>query len=309
MTTPDIVELRTRRYNGTVISLRKVHSDLMIVRIQPDFPVPAYKPGQYCSLGLGYWEPRTDGCQVETLTPEDLTKVVRRAYSISNSILEADGRLVDAGNANYLEFYIVLVRENADGRVPAFTPRLFALKEGDRINIGEKITGAYTLDPVGPGDTVLFLGTGTGEAPHNSMLCELLRRGHTGRILMASCVRYARDLGYLGTHNRVMKAFPNYTYLPLTTREATVTKKTYIQDVIAGGELEEHLGKRLKPAETHVFLCGNPKMIGVPHRDKQTGEKTYPKPVGVIELLEGRGFQADVSSIKFKGTIHFEEYW
>lgn len=309
MSPEDIAELRTRRYNGTVVFLKKLHSDLMVLRVKPDFPRPPHKPGQYCSLGLGNWEPRADGCQVETLSPDDLSKVVRRAYSISCSIYSEPGRLLDVGSTDYLEFYIVLVRENADGRVPALTPRLFALKEGDRINIGEKITGMYTLDPVKPGDTVLFLGTGTGEAPHNYMLWELLRRRHAGKILSATCVRYARDLGYLDTHRRLMEQFPNYKYLPLTTREATVTKKVYIQDVIAGGELEEQLGIPLDPAATHVFLCGNPKMIGVPQRDKETGTKTYPQPTGVIEVLEQRGFQADVSAIKFKGNIHFEEYW
>jgi len=106
-----------------------------------------------------------------------------------------------------------------------------------------------------------------------------------------------------------MKAYPNYTYLQLTTRETTLTRKAYIQDVIENGEVEEHLGETLDPAKTHVFLCGNPKMIGVPTRDKETGVKSYPSPVGVIEVLERRGFQADVSSIKFKGNIHFEEYW
>jgi len=50
-------------------------------------------------------------------------------------------------------------------------------------------------------------------------------------------------------------------------------------------------------------------MIGVPVRDKATGERTYPEPEGAIEILEKRGFRADVSSLKFKGNIHFEEYW
>ena len=52
-----------------------------------------------------------------------------------------------------------------------------------------------------------------------------------------------------------------------------------------------------------MFLCGNPKMIGVPARDKETGAVTYPQPTGVIEILEQRGFQADVSAMKFKGTF------
>ena len=311
MTSEEVAELRHRRYNGTVAYLRKHHSDLMVLRVKPDFPRPPHKPGQYCSLGLGYWEPRVAGCQEETLPPEDLPRVVRRAYSISCSVYADpdNDRLMDLAENDWIEFYIVLVRENADGRVPAFTPRLFALKVGDRINVGEKITGMYTLDPVKPTDTVLFLGTGTGEAPHNYMLWDLLRRGHAGKILSACCVRYARDLGYLDLHKKLMKQYPNYVYLPLTTREATVTRKTYIQDIIAGGELEEHLGETLDPARTHVFLCGNPKMIGVPHRDKETGVKTYPQPLGVIEVLEGRGFRADVAAAKFKGNIHFEEYW
>ena len=308
MTPEEIAELRQKRYNGTVVYLKKLHSDLMVLRVKPDFARPPHKPGQYCSLGLGNWEARTEGCQVETLPEADLSKVVRRAYSISCSILNGDS-LVDVAATDYLEFYIVLVRENADGRVPALTPRLFHLKEGDRINIGEKITGMYTLDIVKPTDNVIFLGTGTGEAPHNYMSWDLLKRGHTGKILSASCVRFSRDLGYLDTHRELMGRYSNYKYLPLTTREATITKKVYIQDVISGGELEEQLGAKLDPAFTHVFLCGNPKMIGVPTRDKDTGAKHYPTPTGVIEILEQRGFQADVSAIKFKGNVHFEEYW
>lgn len=309
MTAEEIADLRRRRYNATAVYLKLLNPDLMVLRVRPDFPRPAHVPGQYCTLGLGYWERRTEACQVEVLAPGDETKVVRRAYSVSSSILNDSGELYRTEDTDWLEFYIVLVRENADGRVPALTPRLFALQEGDRLQIGERVTGHYTLDPVKPGDTVLFLGTGTGEAPHNYMTWELLRRGHTGMIVNACCVRYARDLGYLRTHEALAAKYPNYLYLPLTTRESGATRKVYIQDLIASGELEERLGAPLTPATTHVFLCGNPKMIGVPQRDRETGKTTYPQPVGVIEVLEGRGLKADVAATKFKGNIHFEEYW
>ncbi len=309
MTAEEIQELRQRRYNATVISLQRINPDLMILRVRPDFPRPPHQPGQYCTLGLGYWEPRVAECQVETLAPGEETKVVRRAYSISCSILDATGELLKLEDTDWLEFYIVLVRENPDGRVPALTPRLFALQEGDRLQMGERITGHYTLAPVRPNDTVIFLSTGTGEAPHNYMTWELLRRGHRGKIFSVCCVRYLRDLGYYPIHQQVMKKYPNYTYWPLATREPGLTKKVYIQDLITSGELEKRLGQPLDPATTHVFLCGNPQMIGVPTRDKQTQTTTYPTPTGVIEVLEARGFQADVPAWKLQGNIHFEEYW
>jgi ferredoxin--NADP+ reductase len=107
-----------------------------------------------------------------------------------------------------------------------------------------------------------------------------------------------------------MRRHPRYKYLALTTREAdTVGHKVYIQDLITSGQLEEQLGDRLDPGRTHVFLCGNPKMIGVPVKDPATGQRGYPQPVGVIEVLEGRGFQADYAPAKVKGNVHFEEYW
>ncbi len=309
MSQDEIQELRQKRYNATLAALLQPNPELSILRIRPDFPLPVHKPGQYTSLGLGYWEPRFPGCQEEDLKPGDETKLCRRAYSISCSVLGDDGGLLDAGR-EYLEFYIVLVRRSETGAAPALTPRLFLLKPGDRLFLQEKITGHFTLDPVQPGDTVLFLSTGTGEAPHNYMLWELLRRGHTGRILSACCVRYRRDLGYFAVHEELMRRHPNYTFLGLTTREAdTVSHKVYIQDLITSGQMEERLGRGLDPDHTHVYLCGNPKMIGVPARDRDTGERTYPQPPGVIEILERRGFQSDHPAAKIKGNIHFEEYW
>ena len=194
---------------------------------------------------------------------------------------------------DFLEFYITLVR-GSRSKQAARSPRLFMLRQGDRLNIGEMITGHFTLETVKPGDSVLFLGTGTGEAPHNYMTWELLRSGHDGKVLNACCVRMRGDLGYLATHQKLIARHPNYQYLALTTREAdTVGRKVYIQDLITSGQLEAALGEQLDPARTHVFLCGNPKMIGVPQKNKETGAREYPQPTGVIEILERRGFQAD----------------
>lgn len=249
-------------------------------------------------------------CQPETPKPGDETKLIRRAYSLSCPILDDQTReLAKYDSPEWLEFYIVLVRSSEKGP-PALTPRLFALQEGSRLFLGEKITGHYTLDAVKPGDNVVFLSTGTGEAPHNYMLWELLRRGHTGKIVAACCVRCKKDLAYLSLHDELMARYPNYKYVCLTTREAFVGgHKVYIQELITSGKLEEQLGTPLDPNNTHVFLCGNPKMIGVPNIDRATGATTYPQPPGVIEILRKRGFFTDQHSLKIKGNIHFEEYW
>jgi ferredoxin--NADP+ reductase len=307
----EIAEARQKRYNGTVVGLQKPHSDLMVLRIKPDFPRPAHRAGQYCTLGLGNWEPRVPGCQSENLKEGDEKKVVRRAYSLSCSILDEGEQIADLGQTDYVEFYITLVREGSDpAKPPALTPRLFMMREGDRIAIGEKITGHYNLEHIKPTDNVLLLGTGTGEAPHNYMVWEMLQNGHQGKIIHACCVRLKKDLGYLDTHQKLMAKYPNYTYFPLTTREAdTISHKIYIQDLITGGLLEEKLGAPLDASNTHVFLCGNPKMIGVPTKNKETGEREYPQPPGVIEILEKRGFTTDNAAQKIKGNIHFEEYW
>ena len=312
MTIEEIAELRRLRYNATVVSLRKPNPDLIIMRVRPDFPKPPHRAGQFSSLGMGMWEPRFPGCQEEVRKAGDESKVVRRAYSLSCSVIDDDDRLLDLDAAEWLEYYIVLVRSTNDpNRAPGLTPRLFMLRDGDRLQISERITGHFTLEGVRPTDTIVFLGTGTGEAPHNYMLWELLRNGHAGRIVSVCCVRYLRDLGYRDIHERIVRRHSNYTYVPLTTREAAnVGQKLYIQDLLTTGKLAEIVGNSLDPTSTHVYLCGNPAMIGMPVRDVDTDTWSYPQPTGVIEILESQfGFQRDVHADHFRGNIHSEEYW
>jgi len=309
MTSEEIAELRAKHYNASIVSIRLANPDLMILRVRPDVGVPAHRPGQYSTLGLGQWEARAPGCQDEIPRPGDEKKLIRRAYSISSSILDDQGNLPASAGQEWLEFYIVLVRQ-AEKAPPALTPRLFTLKEADRVFMGEKIAGHFTLDPVRPNDNVVFLSTGTGEAPHNYMLWELLAKNHKGRILAACCVRHKADLGYLAIQEEVMRRYPKYQYLSLTTREkSNEGQKVYIQDLLTSGQLEERLGDTLDPTRTHVYLCGNPKMIGTPNVDKATGASLFPQPLGVIEILSKRGFQMDQPSVKLKGNIHIEEYW
>jgi ferredoxin/flavodoxin---NADP+ reductase len=300
-----IEELRKEHYNATITYFEPTHSDLWVLGVKPDHGDVHHLPGQYASLGLGFWEDRIDDAEDPGLD-ERWDKLVRRSYSISHRIFDEHGYLAQERDTTELEFYIVLVPPTPDN-IPGLTPRLALKRPGDRIYLGPKVAGRYTLSPVSdPKGTVMFFATGTGEAPHNAMIVELLRKGHMGPIVSAVTVRNLADLGYIDKQRELESRYPNFHYLPLPTREPGIPKR-YIQDLITDNVFDKEYGVPLDPATTHVFLCGNPAMIGLPKEDEETGELTYPKPTGVVEILSERGFTLD--GRKAKGNLHFEEYW
>jgi ferredoxin/flavodoxin---NADP+ reductase len=299
-----INELRSRHYNASITYFHREQPGLWRIRIQPDNGDTAYLAGQYVTLGLGYWEPRIDSARDRALERR-WDRLVRRSYSISSRILGDDGELVDPARSETLEFYIVLVEPTADN-VPGLTPRLALKQSGDRIHLGARMVGRYTLAPItNPDQTVVMISTGTGEAPHNSMATELLRSGHRGPIVTVTCVRYRRDLGYLSEHRTLEDRFSNYHYLPLVTRDPD-TERRYPQDVITDDLLGREFGVELDPATTHVFLCGNPAMIGLPEWTDE-GDAVFGTPVGVCQLLVERGFTLDRRGVA--GNVHYEKYW
>ena len=309
--TPDIVErLRAEHYNARVEHIRRIHDELLILRVRPEGDRPAFVPGQYTVLGLGSWEPHLAGIPTKE-EPRD--HLIRRAYSISCPMVDERGQLLRCADCDFLEFYIAVV--NGQINHPAsLTPRLAALQEGDPMFLGAHMHGHYTLDPLEPQHDVVFVATGTGEAPHNGMIVELLSQGHSGRIVAVTCVRYRRDLGYLKAHRELERRFSNYRYLPLTTREPenldphypNYVGKRYLQDYVGSEKFESDSGFQLDPQRTQVYLCGNPMMIGLPQRDKN-GDILYPEPTGMIELLVHRGFRIDRPHEP--GNIHFEKFW
>ena len=296
-------QLRVENYNATLSHIRAHNEDLWVMRVTPDEPLDPFLPGHYTTLALGYWEPRADHAE-EELGPDQNQKMARRSYSVSSSMIDETGELLPP-HTPYVEFYIVKVRPGEE-TPPALTPRLFMKGVGDRLYLGRKFTGRYTLDGVKPTENVVFLSTGTGEAPHNAMTAELLRRGHKGHILNVVCVRYRTDLAYTKQHAAVADRYSNYRYVALTTREPeNEGNKMYIQDLVDSGRLEEELGAPLDPYRTHIFLCGNPAMIGLPEWTEEG--LVFPETLGVCQQLYERGFIIDHR--KTRGNVHFEEYW
>lgn len=296
-------ELAAAHYNATITSFDTAHNELWRIRLRPDRQSIAHQAGQYCSIGLGYWEPRADDAMDDDLD-QKRHKLIRRSYSISSPILDQNGYLVDHAANDEIELYIVWVQPDGT-RVPALTPRLALKHVGDRLYLGPKVAGRYTIERVtDPTCSVLFVGTGTGEAPHNGMLVELLRKGHHGPILSVVSVRYLSDLAYLDLHRELERRYPNYRYLAVPTREPGHPKR-YAQDLLSDGTIEEAMGVPIDPESCHVFLCGNPGMIGLPQIIDD--EPVFPEPVGMTQLLSERGFTVDQRNTP--GNLHYEEYW
>ena len=267
----------TSPYNATVIGREIIHPELIVLRVRPDAALFDFKPGQFAVLGLQGSAPR-----VPEATPEEPAsepdKLIRRAYSIASSSVER----------RYIEFYVTLITSGQ------FTPRLFALKHGDRVFLGPKASGMFTLDRVALDKSVILIATGTGLAPYVSMLRTMLMTETERKFVVLHGARYSWDLGYRGELESLARLRPNFTYIPSITRPDQDPhfhgRTGRIQTVLEQGAIEKDAGLELDPAKTDVFLCGNPEMVKA-----------------VKAQLEPKGFISGDS--KNPGTIHVEEYW
>jgi ferredoxin--NADP+ reductase len=234
--------------NATVTKVSQINHGLLVIRVRPDDGVPEFVPGQYCVLGLPGTAPRVEYAEPEQPL-KDPEKLIRRAYSVTSSSKQGE----------YLEFYVALMYTGA------LTPRLFALREGDRLFLGKKVTGMFTLEDVPPGSDVIFVATGTGLAPYISMLRSGygFEDGHTTVVIHGARVSW--DLGYLRDLIGLATRWPNFHYLPLIDereRDPDWTGKVgFVNEFFDDGTVERLLGHRWDPEKTSVFLCGNPLMI------------------------------------------------
>jgi ferredoxin--NADP+ reductase len=305
-------------YNATVSSRVEVAPGLVIMRVVPDKLPFEFKAGQYVVLGLKASEPRLEEFEAEALavvsstveaphtgavvaavaeaagTPEsqaaveaqavavakaaqDPERMIRRAYSIASES-RAD---------EYLEFYLTVVMSGE------LTPRLFKLKVKDRLYVGPKAVGVFTLAKA-PGKHILMIGTGTGLAPYMSMLRSELECNGDRKFVVVHGARYSWDLGYRTELTGLARHCRNFHYIPVITRpQEDVTWKGrsgYLQNLVASGAIEEETGLSLTPENFDIFLCGNPGMIET-----------------VISWAEARGFVRDKGHDI--GTLHTEEYW
>jgi ferredoxin/flavodoxin---NADP+ reductase len=265
--------------NAVLAKRIQLASDLILMRIAlEDRSIPDFKPGQYCAIGVLASSPRCEGAKPEKENPKP-EKLISRAYSLASS----------PGQKEYLEIYVTLVPEGG------LTPRLFHLKEGDKLWVAPKITGTFVMDSVPPEAHLVLISTGTGLAPYMSML------GYDGvirpkrRIAVLHGVRHSWELGYSDELKALAKENSDINYFPMVSRPKY--EKTpwtgligHVQKIWEDALIEKAWGFKPKPSDTHFFLCGNPAMID-----------------DMVKILSKEGFTEHSS--RTPGTVHLERYW
>lgn len=272
--------MASKEPNAVVAQRIEVTPDLVKLRVVPEgWQLPDFEPGQFGTLGLPGTAPRVATADSEERPPKDPGKMILRAYSVASSSVAKE----------YLEFYVGLVRSGS------LSPRLLALRPGDKLWISRRFKGMFTLADVPHDHHAVLIATGTGVAPYMSMIRTEVAQGLKRRFAVFHGAYHSYDLGYHSELTTLDSLSPVFTYLPTLSHAHEEplewTGSTgFVQALWTEGILDKAWGSRPAPDNTHVFLCGNPFMI-----DEMT------------ELLLKEGFEKH--SKKHPGQIHAEQYF
>ncbi|CUX96656.1 ferredoxin--NADP(+) reductase [Candidatus Doolittlea endobia] len=173
-------------------------------------------------------------------------KNIQRAYSY-----------VNAPKNNNLEFYLVTVPE---GKISSLLHRL---QPGDNLMVSKEAAGVFVLDEIPPCDNLWMLATGTALGPYLSILEQGEGLVRFNKIVLVHAVRFSRDLSYLSQLLDLQQRFRGKLRCQtVISREKALGSLTgRVPTLIADGSLEAAVGVKLEKANSHVMLCGNPKMV------------------------------------------------
>ncbi|MBF0192021.1 MAG: ferredoxin--NADP reductase [Magnetococcales bacterium] len=266
-------------YNATVLTTTFVTPTILILQIRLDQNAFDFIPGQFTVLGLKRSEPRVAEADPEEVEIEKQDALIRRAYSITSS----------SQSKEYLEFYISMVSSGE------LTPRLFHLRPGDRLHVGDGSKGIFTLKDVPPDQNILLVGTGTGLAPYISMVRSMALENGTSPVSLAVMhgANYSWDLGYRAELEFLARRCPRFRYMPIVSNP-TIDKSWQgccgrLQEWLTRPDIGERCGLPIDPEQTHIFLCGNPVMVE-----------------SVSQILTAKGYSHGTR--RNPGSLHLEKY-
>jgi len=266
------------KLNAIVIQRIELTPGLIKLRVVPDgWELPEFVAGQYTHLGLPGAAPRCPQSMPEEFVSDPNTLIVR-AYSVASSSIARE----------YLEFYIALVHSGE------LTPRLFNLRIGDPIWLSPRFSGMFTLSEVSSDLNIVLIATGTGVAPYMSMIRTEIAEGLRHRFAIIHGARNSWELGYHSQLTTLDKISKILTYIPVISdpQDEPVPWKGhtgFVQDIWNGRFLDRAWGFHPTPADTKIFLCGNPYMID-----------------DMLVILEKEGFREHTRAQP--GQIHLERY-
>ena len=209
-----------------LVERRDITEDLMVIRLEPEEGGSFnFKPGQYCTLGLGS---------------------IERAYSIAS-----------APHEQVLEVFVELV---PDGEL---TPLIWRLQPGDAMSVRPRAKGIFTMDQ--KAHHHFMLSTVTGVSPSVSMVRDYLHNGgegHTFYILLGAS--YCDELTYdhelielAGKYPDTVKFVPTVSRPDDSRNEGWQGQRGRVNAIA-----EEYLEKfNLPKDDTLVYACGHPGMI------------------------------------------------
>lgn len=212
---------------GRVAGQTRWTGRLLSLRVEADFG--PFEAGQFTKLALD-----ADG------------ERVARPYSLVNP----------PGSAP-LEFYYNVVAHGP------LSPRLAALRAGERVWVAPNPAGFLVLREVPDAENLWLLSTGTGLGPFLSILRTEAPWERFRRVVLVHATRVAADQSYRELIAGIAGARgERFAFVPFVSREsAPGALAGRAPEAIRDGRLERAARTELTAARSHVMLCGNPGMV------------------------------------------------
>ncbi len=229
---------------GRITYRKHLTPELAILRLQPEdgTPVPDFKAGQFIALGL-------------RLPGED--RITYRAYSISSPPEEK----------RYFEFYMKWTTEPVLGKV---TTALFKMNEGESI-YWRRPAGAFTIEEMKSDERpetrrLVLVASGTGVAPFISYVLHYQNIGSKRDVMLLHGAKYAQELGYRETLEKIASEQRNFKYIPTVSRPEHELSRDWrgnrgrVESLLVrnGGRsvLERTIGETITPDNSFFHICG-----------------------------------------------------
>ncbi len=222
---PTSIDRTAKLSRARVAKREQCADDLFKLWLEPEIPFPAFKPGQYCTIGVNG---------------------IERAYSISSSPDE-----------KWLELFVELVPEGE------LTPLLWKLAIDDTVSIRPRAKGVFVMSP--KFQSHFMVSTVTGVVPFVSILRDYFHKGETGhKFYVIEGASYPGEFGYDDELAQMAADHPDTVKFvatlsrPAEEKSKDWTGETGRANAVVGKYLEEF---GIDPADTLIYACGHPGMI------------------------------------------------